>query len=187
VNKIICFGDSLTNGARDEYYRNYPMELMTIILKEKRKFYYCLNYGVNGETTSHMLDRAYTVISPHHDARFVLLLGGTNDTKIPIPVDIYKNNIEGIIYSFRELKIEIVVGLIPPIYGVGLPCYSQTQGNNYIRKYNHVLADLAQTYNLGICDFSNYSQEFFCDGIHLNHHGCQQMASDWYKVIGEHL
>ena len=34
--KILCLGDSLTNGARDEYFRNYPLELNYIISKKKK-------------------------------------------------------------------------------------------------------------------------------------------------------
>ena len=28
---ILCLGDSLTHGARDEYYRCYPMELSDLL------------------------------------------------------------------------------------------------------------------------------------------------------------
>ena len=34
--KILCLGDSLTNGARNEYYRNYPIELNYLIKKKKK-------------------------------------------------------------------------------------------------------------------------------------------------------
>ena len=30
---ILCLGDSLTHGARDEYYRCYPMELSDLLGK----------------------------------------------------------------------------------------------------------------------------------------------------------
>ena len=35
--KILCLGDSLTNGARNEYFRDYPLEL-SYFISEKKKF-----------------------------------------------------------------------------------------------------------------------------------------------------
>ena len=40
--KILCLGDSLTNGARDEYFRDYPLELNYIISKKKKLLVYVL-------------------------------------------------------------------------------------------------------------------------------------------------
>ncbi len=40
--KILCLGDSLTNGARDEYFRDYPLELNNIISKKKKFLVYVL-------------------------------------------------------------------------------------------------------------------------------------------------
>ena len=40
--KILCLGDSLTNGARDEYFRDYPLELNHIISKKKKFLIYVL-------------------------------------------------------------------------------------------------------------------------------------------------
>ena len=34
--KILCLGDSLTNGARNEYFRDYPMELSNLILEREK-------------------------------------------------------------------------------------------------------------------------------------------------------
>ena len=34
--KILCLGDSLTNGARNEFFRDYPLELSNIIYQNKK-------------------------------------------------------------------------------------------------------------------------------------------------------
>ena len=163
------------------------MELSSLIWDRKGKYYYCLNYGVNRETTSHMLDRAYGVLSPHRDAAFVLFMGGTNDTKVPIPQNIYYKNVEGVILLSQALGLRISLGLLPPIYGPGLPCYSQEQGNEVIKAYNNALEELAAIHDLTVCDFSRYPPELFCDGVHMNHAGYQRMALDWYEVIERDL
>jgi hypothetical protein len=46
VLKVVCFGDSLTYGARDEFYRNYPLELTELFLKRNDTYVSCLNYGI---------------------------------------------------------------------------------------------------------------------------------------------
>jgi lysophospholipase L1-like esterase len=182
--KIVCFGDSLTCGARDEYHRNYPMELSAIIHEETGKFACCLNYGISGQTTSQMFDRAYAVLNPHRDAKLMLFMGGTNDCKIPIPETIYRQNVEGIVMMSRELGIEPCIGFLPPIYGTGLPAYSQRDGNARLNGYNAILSEIKQTWNLCSCDFRSYSEECFCDGVHMNHRGYVRMAHDWFQKIG---
>lgn len=180
---IVCFGDSLTNGARDEYHRSYPMELSRIIRQRTGRVFACLNYGINGQTTSQMLNRAHGVLGPNRAARLVLFLGGTNDTKVPMPDDIYRDNVESIVLLSRSFGLRIALGLLPPIYGPGLPCYSQSAGNEKIAGYNRTLEQLADTYDCPRCDFRAYGPERYCDGVHMNHAGYLAMAEDWYESI----
>ena len=56
--KILCLGDSLTNGARNEFFRDYPIELSQIINEKKKIPNLCFNEGVNGEPSSEILKRA---------------------------------------------------------------------------------------------------------------------------------
>jgi len=183
VQTIVCFGDSLTNGARDELHRTYPFELTRLLHADGRTDWWCLNHGVNGETTSHMAERAYAVLAPNRGARFVLFLGGTNDTKVPLPPGVYRENVEAIVTLALTLSIEPVLGLLPPVYGPGLPCYSQVEGNRRIALYNEMLTDLVAEHKLRSCDFRGYSADLYSDGIHLNHDGYVRMAHDWYQAI----
>ena len=61
--KILCLGDSLTNGARNEFFRDYPLELSNIIYQKKKVDNTCLNESVNGETTSEILKRAFKILN----------------------------------------------------------------------------------------------------------------------------
>lgn len=187
LDKILCFGDSLTNGARDEYYRSFPLELSSIIRERTGKFYCCVNTGINGETTSHMYHRAHGVLAAHASARVVLFMGGTNDSKVPMPAEIYQDNVESIILMARAMGLKIYIGILPPVAGPGLPCYSQSGCNVTIQSYNDILRRICTKYGLGTCDFSGYGADMFCDGIHMNHKGYRQMALDWYDVIKEEI
>ena len=44
-NEVICLGDSLTYGARDEYERSYTSELPPILEKITNEIWICHNYG----------------------------------------------------------------------------------------------------------------------------------------------
>jgi lysophospholipase L1-like esterase len=183
VRTIVCFGDSLTNGARDEFHRNYPAELNDILNAAGWSDHWCLNYGINGDTTGGMVNRAYSVLAGARGARFVLFLGGTNDTKIPLPADLYERNVDAIVRLAKTMEIEPVLGLLPPLYGPGLPCYSKEQGNAAIASYNAKLSAIAERTSLRTCDFSTYDAALYSDGVHLNHAGYEQMARDWFASI----
>ena len=60
--KILCLGDSLTNGARNEYYRDYTLELNYLIKNKKKADNICINESVNGETSSEILKRAIKIL-----------------------------------------------------------------------------------------------------------------------------
>jgi hypothetical protein len=64
-----------------------------------------------------MANRAYGVLKPNADAQMVLFMGGTNDTKVPIPDFIYGANVQSIVPLSHALGLEIAIGLPPPIYG----------------------------------------------------------------------
>mgnify|MGYP001438876980 CR=1 FL=1 len=88
-NEIVCLGDSITFGARDEYGRCYPAELGKLLTKELNEFYYCHNFGINGETSSDLQKRAWNNISSKSNSNIMLLLIGTNDTQIGVTPDIF--------------------------------------------------------------------------------------------------
>ena len=96
-NQILCLGDSLTYGARDRYGRSYPAELGKVLTDKTGEFYICHNYGINGETSSDLLRRSWGIIKGNKDCKIMLLWIGTNDTKVPTPLDIYEDNLKQII------------------------------------------------------------------------------------------
>ena len=73
-NEILCLGDSITYGARDEYGRSYPAELGKILTEENKEFYFCHNCGVNAETSSDVLKRAWNTIKSHSNSKIMLLM-----------------------------------------------------------------------------------------------------------------
>jgi len=183
--KILCLGDSLTNGARNEFFRDYPIELSQIINEKKKIPNLCFNEGVNGETSSEILKRATKIIN-NNNYDIILFLAGTNDTKIPIPEKIYQKNIIQLINLAKVSDTKIFIGLLPPIFS-GLPCYSQKEGNKIINRYNKILKDISKKNNIKCADFSNFKERFYSDGVHLNYKGYLEMAQKWYLIIKNDL
>jgi len=179
--KILCLGDSLTNGARNEYFRDYPLELSYFISEKKKIPNLCFNDGVNGETSSEIIKRAFKTLEKNK-FNFILFLGGTNDSKVPIPPKIYEKNIKQLIELAKHKNTKIFLGLLPPIYS-GLPCYSQKEGNNIIQTYNKILIKISKNYNIKIVDFSKLDESYYSDGVHLNYKGYLLMAQKWYNAI----
>ena len=87
-NEILCVGDSITYGARDEYGRTFPVELSSMLTKVTNEVYYCHNHGVCGETSSDLLRRIWTACRSSPDSKIMTVLIGTNDTQKNIPPEI---------------------------------------------------------------------------------------------------
>ena len=177
-NEIVCLGDSLTYGARDRYGRSYPAELGKILSKETGEFYICHNYGVNGETSSDLLRRSWHQLKSNSGAKIALLMIGTNDTKKPTPVDIYKDNLRQIINSIRANGKTPIVATLPDLEFS--PYYMFNR--DYIGKYNEVILKLSNKMNFMVCKMDGL-KEFLIDGVHFTHEGYNEVAKKWSKTI----
>lgn len=171
VLNFYCIGDSITNGARNEFYRDFVLEL-NYLFKNKKVIFF--KDSVNGETSSEILKRVLNLISKRN-IDCMLFLGGTNDTRIPIPSKIFKKNILTLISICKKNKIKLFLGTIPHIYS-GLPSYPKIIGNQIIGKYNKIIFDLSKKYDLVNIDFSKLEEKFFIDGVHLNNLGTEAAA-----------
>ena len=183
--KILCLGDSLTNGARNEYYRDYTQELNYLIKYKNKKDNICINESVNGETSSEILKRSIKILN-NNNFDYVLLLAGTNDTKIPIPFNIYEKNILQIIDNCKWAGSKIILSTLPPIY-TGLPCYSKVEGNKIIKKYNEIIIKITKKKKLRFADLRNFKEKYYSDGVHLNYKGYLEMAYKWLGALENEL
>ena len=182
IKKFYCIGDSITYGARNEYFRNYVHEL-NHIFKDKNIIFE--NNSVNGETTSEIMKRYFHIVNTQ-ELNGVIFLGGTNDTKVPIPLNIFKKNIETLIAVSKKMNIQLIIGLIPRIF-TGLPNYSKNLGNEYVKKYNLIIKNLCKENKINMFDLSKLKELYFPDGIHTNNEGCEKIAnlvkSEIYKCL----
>jgi len=177
-NEVVCLGDSLTYGARDRYGRSYPAELGKIMSEKTGEFYICHNYGINGETSSDLLRRSWKILKSNDPSKICLLMIGTNDTKIPIPVEIYEDNLIQIIKSIKANGKTPIVATLPTLKFS--PYYMFNR--EYIEIYNESINKLSKDMNFMVCSM-NKLENFLIDGVHFTHEGYKELANRWSKAI----
>ena len=176
---IICLGDSLTWGSRDERAegRGYPPILAGMLYRNTGKASICLNKGVTRETSTDVLRRAYDTIRGYPEAQLVLLLAGTNDLKGNPDGDLYRENMRQIIECARVCGKRVLVGTLPPVTTMGMWCFPNNVMDG-VKYYNEIITGLG----CPVVDFSDMLN-YLADGVHLNHSGYKEMAVRWYEGI----
>ncbi|MAH51379.1 hypothetical protein CMI37_36520 [Candidatus Pacearchaeota archaeon] len=177
-NEIVCLGDSITYGARDEYGRSYPVELNKTLLDKTGEIYICHNYGINGETSSDLLRRAWRALKSHDGAKIALIMIGTNDTQINNPSDIYKDNLKQIINMVKIFGMKPIVATLPKLGFT--PLYINNSKN--IKHYNDAITSLSEELNFEICDMGGI-EKYYVDNVHFTHEGNVEIARKWAKKI----
>ena len=177
-NEILCLGDSITYGARDEYGRSFPAELAQMLTDHTGEVYFCHNHGINGETSSDLLRRIWKVCSGHKESNIMTLLIGTNDTQKNIPVHIYENNLRQIISTGRIFGKQIYMLTLPKLDFT--PLYLKNSKN--IADYNLVIHKMAMEYNLDIVNLDGV-EEHYIDGVHFKHAGNTEIARRTKEAI----
>jgi lysophospholipase L1-like esterase len=108
----------------------------------------------------------------------MLLWIGTNDTKVPTPLDIYEDNLKQIINSGRAHGMNVIVATVPELG------FSPFYLNNleYTKKYTSVVEKLSKEMNFKIVDMSDMEKHLI-DGVHYTHEGNVEIANRFAKVI----
>ena len=176
--EVVCLGDSLTYGARDEYGRSYPAELARILTDETGETWFCHNCGVNGDTSSDVLRRCWRVFASHPKVRLVTLLVGTNDVAVPMPLEIYRDNLLQIIAAARIHGMHVILGELPPAgFHPGVLGRQDALG-----AYSAEVRRVAGELGLATCSFDGLA-EHLVDGLHFGHEGYLRMARMWADAL----
>lgn len=178
---ILCIGDSMTNGARSP--RAYPHILGDRLSEAFKQSWVGVNKGINGETSSGLINRVYDVMRSYPEAHEVIVTIGSNDAKdsVATPIETYLANWRYIVACAEFLKKKLYIGLIPDMVGFGAPDYS-VRCMARIAEYNDQLHDVyGKKYKL--IDFTEMPKKFYCDGVHCNEEGYTEMASRAFKAI----
>jgi acyl-CoA thioesterase-1 len=108
INMIVFIGDSITNG----FPYSAKFSWVNLVAEKLQLDFY--NKGINGDTTTGMLNRFQRdvlLLGPTH----VIIMGGTNDAYNATNIDLVIQNI----YTMIQLAIQ---HHIVPIVGLPIPC-----------------------------------------------------------------
>ena len=187
MKHIVCIGDSLTYGSRDEFGRSYPAELSKIFWEQEKKKVNCIVKAIPGQSSSDLLKRIYVDCQVCKDAMLGLLMIGTNDTKEmnQYPVEVFQDNLRQILNVMVDSFDHVGVAKIPYLRGTGLPIYCK-KANKIIDIYNESVLQLVKEYGRKVfyVDFGDMSKHYV-DGVHFNNDGYKKMAKEWYREIKE--
>jgi lysophospholipase L1-like esterase len=167
-------GDSLTTGARDCYSRNYPLELAARLSARTGEEYYCITEAVNGLTSAQLAREAYKIVAAYPDARGVLLLIGTNDSRDSIPVELYRDNVTQIVRACRILGKKVFALSVPKIDSTRNYLWYSDACHRRIDEYNRVLEALPHVFFVDIRDV--ISDDELIDGVHFSHQANVRLA-----------
>jgi lysophospholipase L1-like esterase len=187
MRKIICHGDSLTQGADIEPAYRWPSLLQNALGGLET-----VNTGIGGDTTAGLLSRfSVDVLSRQPDA--VIIMGGTNDFWWGLPVNMVIANLFAMAYQARHHGIAPVFGLPTPFDVNGAlqqpwnpPEKGYDQLSRDIRALARSLAAEAEASEIPVLDFYRLflgdkdavkSSLFLDDGVHPNGQGHTEMAA----------
>lgn len=175
---ILCLGDSLTYGARDnpEGY-GYPARLEELVARETGNPCLCINKGISRENSTDIARRAYDTIRGYPEVQLLLVLAGTNDLKGGPNEEVYRRNMLHILVSGKANGKKVLFGTLPPIMTMGMWCFPK-HVQDYIDRYNDML--------IGSCvqlvKFDDMGK-YLVDGVHFGPEGYAEMARRWMEGI----
>jgi acyl-CoA thioesterase I len=192
--KIICHGDSLTEGADLEKAFTWPS------LLENNLQVSVVNHGIGGDTTAGMLSRfSFEVLQQRPS--LVIIMGGTNDLWWDLDVNIIQANLSSMVCQARHYDIT-------PIMALPLPFWREKAEKQDweppARGYDHFGARLHELvkiltissdqwetplldfHSLFLNDQGNVKTEFFLeDGLHANRAGHLCMSKHANQLLND--
>lgn len=203
--KILCFGDSLTEGWIDNgrCFHPYTDSFHTLLLKESQNIS-VINSGISGETISvDMLKRLPFVLDEHPECDLLIIQGGTNDILQFLTLkstNLYQNLVKLIDICVQRKIPKLLI--LTTMEGNFEECVGATM--NHVTS-NNLRVDLNQkirqnieqmsteSTEICICDIENefplfsLSEKdvdtFWDDSIHPSAHGYDRMG----EIIFKHL
>jgi lysophospholipase L1-like esterase len=184
---IACLGDSLTYGYGIQRDKTW----IFVAGQELAPRVVLHNHGLNGDTTTGMLERLHADILPSRpDA--VLIMGGANDIAFGGSAATARANIPTLVHSVAERDIMPLIGIPLPF----IPSPNEGWGslNDLIKAaaeydaYAGWLRDFCVSEGCRAVDFRAWFEEtmkrdnadpgsYFFDGLHFNARGHQVLAA----------
>ena len=181
--KLICLGDSLTEGHEISKDTNWVSRLNDLVS------YDVINSGICGDTTTGMLSRFRHDVLEHKPSHLIIL-GSSNDIYFNVPLSIIISNLYAMTRLANSNCIQVILGLPPktyyksPIRSIG----DSFDMDDAIDNYRDVLRLFCVEHELDYIDFNDNLSEmsYLNDYLHPNetgHHIMIETVLDHLKKI----
>ncbi len=180
---LLCFGDSITFGARS--YLGYP-ELCASILSEKQsKHWNVINHATNGFTTIDLLrsiDKSWMNLKSSQPSLITLMIG-TNDIKIDTSIENFTIAFRLLLTKLKLLAVnnQILILNIPPIFSNVFYPYNFSM-NEKVTLFNNIIHELCKENKLRTLSLQLTEQDLF-DGVHFSEIGSKTAAIQLSNLI----
>lgn len=183
ITKLVCLGDSLTDGY------GLPLSDRWSDLLEAKTKIAVINKGISGDTTGGMLARIYQDVLAHKPSH-VIIMGGTNDLSLNLPIPSILSNIHAMTRQARHYNIESIIGIPTPYY----PPQPTTKSEIFVegdalsiqlQDFNKKLIQMCIEDNRPYIDFSIHINKahFIEDGLHPNEAGQKIMMQNVCEAL----
>jgi lysophospholipase L1-like esterase len=183
--KIVCWGDSQTFGARS--YGCYPLYLAKILNAETRYVWRAINRSTNGHTARDLWFRLSTELATLHDVYQACILIGTNDVGNGSDLDLFEEYYRQILTSLKLSGLRVAYcGEIPPIWADGHAFFSEKTSARR-EDYNARVHKAVAESGIGrLVRFSELSLDCYTDPVHLNEKGNAAIARSFADAIARY-
>lgn len=169
--KILCLGDSLTDGYGVPREAAWPA-LLESELKAKGQKINVVNAGISGSTSASGLSRLKWQLKSPQKPQILILALGANDGLRGIDLKSTKANLESVIKLAQQNHLKVI------LVGMQMPA---NYGSTYTEEFSKLFTDLAKTYQTGLIPFllegvaldKKLNQN---DGIHPNEDGYKRVV-----------
>lgn len=188
-DNFIFIGDSLTFGYGISKNKSWIESFKN---SNDAKDSNIINKGINGNTTTDMLNRFtedVTILNP----KKIFIMGGTNDLLSNRPINMIIDNIELMIKESLTKTKYVIIGIPPKIikedaYKLFMPSLTYDYCEKYLPVLREKLIELCKKYKIIYVDFysltlTTNSEEIFIDGIHFNEKGHKLLLNEFLKTI----
>jgi acyl-CoA thioesterase-1 len=178
--RILCLGDSLTEGYGLKPEQAWPVLLETE-LKKKNPHVKVINGGISGSTSASGMGRLKWHLKTHQKEPFnlMILALGANDALRGFDPESMKKNLSDVIDLAHKSDIPVLLA------GMRAP---PNLGKTYLSKYENVFIDLSKRKLAGFVPFilegvAGVPSFNLPDGIHPNVKGHQIIKDSMFKVV----
>lgn len=168
--KIVCWGDSQTFGARS--YGCYPLYMIRALNSETRYTWNALSICKNGYTARDLWFRLSSDLLNIHDTKQACVLVGANDVGNSTPIDLFSEYYKQILDALKIAQFRVVhCGEIPRILADGHPYFAK---DCEVRRaeYNAAVEDVVSRSSIAkLVRFPELGESHLVDPVHFSEQG----------------